>query len=89
MMVSPNSYINSHKNDAMEDLLKEKKKLVDELELLEKVAFDKGHKDKAWDIQPGPDVRYKVTLEYLAELCRLIGRRYSEDTGSEDPIEEP
>ena len=31
------------------------------------------------DYSPSPDVRYQMHLEYLAELCKLMSRRYNEE----------
>lgn len=39
MMISPSIYIEEHKNDTFEQLLKEKENLIEELRQLEKLVF--------------------------------------------------
>ena len=32
-----------------------------------------------WSIHPQPDVRYQVYLEYLAELCKYMSKKYNKE----------
>ena len=54
--------------------------MVAELKRLEKLVFDdKERLDDAWMFKPGPDVQYQMTLEYLAELCLFIEKKYNKE----------
>ncbi len=74
MMISPISYIEELKDNSFEQLIAERDSLIQEIKELEKIAFKKGEDrtDPAWQFHPGPDVRYQMNLEYLAELCSFI-----------------
>ncbi len=41
--------------------------------------LDMEKKDKAWDICPGSDVQYRMTLEYLAKLCMVLHEKYNDE----------
>ena len=77
MMRSPNSYIDEHKNDTFEQLINERDSLIDEIRDLEKIVYDNDRSDHAWEIHPGPDVRYQVYLEYLSAVCDFIKDKYN------------
>lgn len=79
MMMSPEMYAEEHRDDSLEELIETRNDLVDELRTLEKIVFDKEQKDKAWEICPGPDVQYQMTLEYLAKLCMLLYEKFNEE----------
>ncbi len=79
MMISPMLYIDEHKNDSIEQLINERESLVNRIEQLEKIVFCKEKEGEEWSYCPGPDVQYQVSLEYLAELCKYIRERYSEE----------
>ena len=55
-----------------------RRQLVEELEQLEREFEDPDPAEAAWLMDPGPDVRYKMALEYLSELCRLMEGRAGE-----------
>ena len=67
MMISPETYVSFH------ELIKERNTLIKELSNLEKIVFDENKSDRSWQINPGPDVRYQLTLEYLA--CSIVNDR--------------
>lgn len=79
MMISPRSYVDEHRNDSIKKLIKERKSLIKEIEKLEKIVFSKEKSSEEWDFRPSPDVRYQMTLEYLAELCKFISERYNDE----------
>lgn len=79
MMISPEMYVEEHRNDSFEELIETRDDLVEELKSLEKIAFDKEQKGNAWDICPGPDVQYQMTLEYLAKLCMVLHEKYNDE----------
>ena len=64
-----------------EQLIAERDSLIQEIKELEKIAFKKGEDrtDPAWQFRPGPDVRYQMNLEYLAELCSFIEEKYNRE----------
>ncbi len=77
MMISPITYVKEHENDTYEQLIKERNSLVRQIKNLEKIVFDKEKQDESWHICPGPDVRYQMYLEYLAELCKFMQEKYN------------
>ena len=77
MMISPNSYIDEHKNDSFEQLINERDSLIEEIRNLEKIVYDNDRSDSAWNIHPGPDVHYQVYLEYLSAICDFIKEKYN------------
>lgn len=79
MMISSEMYAEDHKTDTFEELIEIRDNLVDELKTLEKIIFDKEQKDKEWDICPGPDVQYQMTLEYLSKLCIVLHEKYNNE----------
>ena len=64
MMISPQGYIEEHKNDTFEEL-------IDAIKHLEKLVFSDDRMSEEWMIHLGPDVQYQMNLEYLAELCNF------------------
>ena len=84
MMISPGGYAKMHENDSLSQLIKERKSLQREIASLEKLVFEKEKTSDGWMIMPGPDVRYRVCLEYLAEICHLIVERYREELFGEE-----
>lgn len=77
MMMSPEMYAEEHRDDSFEELIETRNDLVDELRTLEKMVFDKEQKGNSWDICPGPDVQYQMTLEYLSQICILLSEKYN------------
>ena len=67
-------------------LITERGKLVCQLEELEHTLQSSDCLEVI--VYPGPDVQYKVTLDYLAELIALMSRRASELTGENDSRED-
>lgn len=79
MMISPETYVSFHEKDSFDELIKERNTLIKELSNLEKIVFDENKSDRSWQINPGPDVRYKLTLEYLAGLCSFMSQKYNRE----------
>ena len=73
MIISPIVYNELHKNDSLEDLIKERKYLIKAIE-----EFENNKDDLMKDniIKPTPDMIYKMNLEYLSHLCFLIELQY-------------
>ena len=73
MMISPIVYNELHKNDSLEDLIKERKYLIKAIE-----EFENNKEELMKDniFTPTPDMIYKINLEYLSHLCFLIEMQY-------------
>ena len=89
-MLSPESYIAELQDAPYEQLVRERRSIIAELERQEK-----GFKDPqptAWEcLDPGQDVEYKMDLEYLRALTGLMLKRAGEITGmglEEDELDE-
>lgn len=78
-MISPEMFVDEHKNDTFEQLIAEKDSLVAEIKELEKIVFDSEKKSNEWNIHPGPDVRFQMDLEYLAGLCNFLKEKYNRE----------
>ena len=63
MMISPEMYVEEHKNDSFEKLIKERDELIKIIKELEEIIFDENMDDPVWQFHPGPDVRYQMNLE--------------------------
>lgn len=72
MMISPMVYNELHKDDTLEDLIKERNYLIKALK-----EFEKNKEELMKDaiIKPTPDMIYKMNLEYLSHLCFLIEQK--------------
>ena len=79
MMISPEIYIELHKRDSFPQLLQEKNNLIDEIQKLEAILFGDNSESEEWFCHPRPEVRYQLNLEYLAELCKFISRKYNRE----------
>ena len=79
MMTSPDAYRAMHKDDSIEDLIKNRDGLIEQIRELEQIVYSRDKTDEAWNINPGPDVRYQMDLEYLAELCKLLKEKYNNE----------
>ena len=73
MMISPQSYIGDLKEKRYEDLIKEKDKLIKEIQKFE------NHKISNSEIcmNPSPEVVYQCNLLYLSELCKLVHDKFN------------
>lgn len=86
MMISPQGYIAQFEEASYAELITERGKLICQLEELERTLQSPDCLEVI--VYPGPDVQYKVTLDYLAELIALMSRRASELTGEEESWQE-
>lgn len=94
MMISSQGYIEEHKNDTFEELIKEREELIGAIKHLEKLVFSDDRMSEERMIHPGPDVQYQMNLEYLAELCNFMSEKYNReivwgDDDKEDDEESP
>ena len=85
MMFSPDTFIKQLKDYTFPQLIAEKDSLVIEIKELEKIVYENDRTDPEWNVDPSPDVRYQMNLEYLAALCKLIKEKYNREiVGAED-----
>ncbi|MCQ2914825.1 MAG: hypothetical protein MJ247_06495 [Alphaproteobacteria bacterium] len=68
-MINSEAYIEQHKDEDFERLIKTKNELVGLINDLEKLILSKDYNDKEWKEFPKPDVKYQISLEYLSKLC--------------------
>ena len=49
-------------------------------ELMEDILYFEAHRDEPEEprIEPSAEVRYQCDLDYLAEVCKLIAKKYNE-----------
>ncbi|MBQ9512715.1 MAG: hypothetical protein IJR58_05940 [Lachnospiraceae bacterium] len=74
MMISPDYYVDQHKDKSYEKLLPIRDELIDSIRTFEK----QGPAANDVIIAPSPDVRYQMGLKYLGKLCELIAEKYNE-----------
>lgn len=79
MMISPECYIEEHKNDTFPQLLQAKNELIEDIRKLETIVFDSNHSRDEWGMKPSPDVQYQMCLEYLSVLCKHISEKYNRE----------
>lgn len=72
MMLSPGYLKDQYEKMTYEELLVEKKQLIEYIDAFESDEIDRAE----WDICPSPDVRYQMNLEYLGVLAPLIAEKY-------------
>lgn len=101
MMISPEEFVEQHKNDTLEELIMARRCLEEELVELEKKLFYIGVDENdssifeldEFAVNPGPEVKYQCKLMYLSELCKFLCEKYNreeiwgEEEEPEDDIE--
>jgi len=78
-MISAEGYKSIHEDDSIDELIAERKNIVEQLDMLEKIVRDKDRRDKSWNESPGPDIRYQMTLSYLVQICELLWESFSNE----------
>lgn len=79
MMDSPDAYISRFENAEYLDLIAERDRLISYIQSYEKKEIAGDRSGAEWGMNPQPNVFYQVYLEYLAELCILMQRKYNSD----------
>ena len=87
MMMPPECLIEELRDKNLSELLEERNELIKGIEKLEKIVFESPHVSEAWNMCPGPDVRYSWCHEYLAKLCELIREKYSDQIWNNEECE--
>ena len=75
VMMSKECFISQYKNEPYINLLKVRDKLIKDLKIYE------GGKNKinsGMIINPSPEAVYSMNLQYLAELCNLISKKFTD-----------
>ena len=75
MMMSPESFVFSHRKDSYEELLKVRDELIDDIRTFEKKQIS----PEVWMTKPSPEVIYQCNLEYLGKLCEYISERFNRE----------
>ena len=75
MMISPNEFTERLKDKPYKELLKERTRLIKEIERFEKGKIS----ETEYFRNPSPDVVYQMNLQYLGKLCMLIADKYNEE----------
>lgn len=76
-MMSPESFVRAYKDEPIEEIIKRRDELIDNIKNLEKIVFSKDRSSDEWNFHPGPDVQYQVNLEYLSQICILLSEKYN------------
>lgn len=87
-MISPKVYVSLHEKESFDVLIEERKRLIKEITDLEKIVFDENKSGESWQRKPSPDVRYQLSLEYLAELCKFMSLKYNREVVHSDDEDE-
>ena len=82
MMISPETYVDGLRGEPYSQLIEERSRLIACLEELEDFFANPEPRDYVF-ICPSEDVQYKMTLEYLVALTRLMCERAPEMTGED------
>ena len=80
MMISPQGYIEQHKDKPLEELIKERNKLIETLKEYEdeNILNNKPKERNGLIIDPSPEVVYSCYNDYLNEITDLIIERQKE-----------
>lgn len=79
MMISPMAYIKEYEKLPYLELMKERDQMISYLQEFEKNELIGDRSSPEWEYLPSPEVKYQMFFDYLAELCRLMSRRYNEE----------
>ena len=76
-MIAPEVYIYECKDMSYEELIEERKRLIDEIIRFESIKFE-GVEDNEEFYCPSPEVIYQCNLEYLSKLCEFMSKKFRE-----------
>ena len=79
MMISPESYAEQLKDASYLDLIAERDGLIRGIRHYEKNEKAGFRDPNEWGICPQPDVRYQMYLDYLAEVCSVMRKKYNHE----------
>ncbi len=85
MMMPTESYIDSLSDRHIDELILERERLLASIHEFEKSWDEPEEPDPLQTVSTvDPEFIYQMNLEYLAALCLLISRRYSERLAADD-----
>ena len=73
-MISPKTFRGAFENTTLEEIIKERDKLIREIRRYEKGKIP----EEDYMIDPSPEVVYMMNNLYLAELCNLIYEKHQD-----------
>ena len=73
-MISPKTFRGAFENATLEEIIKERDKLIREIRRYEKGKIP----EEDYMIDPSPEVVYMMNNLYLAELCNLIYEKHQD-----------
>ena len=79
MMISPELYLEEVKDATYEELIRERKRLVNFINTFEKREKAGDRSGEEWKTHPMPNVRYQLYLEYLSVLCSFMAKKYNQE----------
>lgn len=75
MMISPDMFVELHKDKKYKELLPVRDELISDIRAFENMTYD----PEMSIICPAPEVLYQVHLQYLGRLCELISEKYNRE----------
>ena len=75
MMISPDMFVELHKDKKYKELLPVRDELINSIREFETKTYD----PEMDTICPSPEVIYQCNLEYLGKLCDLIAEKYNKE----------
>ena len=75
MMISPDMFVELHKDKKYKDLLPVRDELIADIREFENMTYA----PEMDNICPAPEVLYQVRLLYLGRLCKLISEKYNKE----------
>ena len=79
MMISPSMFVDRLQKADYLHLISERDRLMAFIKEYESKEIVGDRSGEEWLIDPQPDVRYQVYLEYLSELCVLMKEKYNSE----------
>ena len=79
MMMAPEAYIDGLKDADYLTLMNERNDLIQSIRRFERDERRGDRSGEEWKLLPNPETAYRMNLEYLSELCRMMQDRYTEE----------
>lgn len=79
MMISPEMYVEQFSDASYYEMIKERDNLIRYIRKYEKLEKAGDRSGEEWMIDPQPDVRYQMYLEYLSKLCACMKEKYNKE----------
>ena len=79
-MISPEVFVEQHKNKPYSELVKIRNKILREIYDFENHSYDL----EQTLVQPSPEVMYRYNLKYLGKICEVISEKYGKEIMNEE-----